>query len=73
VIGAVGGGPAHPITVSWRLDGDSGSQQFIGSVNVGGCQYIPNSAVEQHPETYLTPDALALQHKLRAQFDTCPK
>jgi hypothetical protein len=73
VIGTIGAGPAHAVTVSWQLDGDNGSPQFSGSVDVGACNYIPNSAAEQHPETYLTPDALALQRRLRKQFDTCPK
>jgi hypothetical protein len=73
VIGTIGAGPAHAAALSWRLDGDNGSPHFGGSVDVGACNYIPNSAVEQHPETYLTPDALALQQRLRKQFDACPK
>ena len=73
VIGTIGAGPAHALNLSWRLDGDKGSPQFGGSVDVGACNYLPNSAVEQHPENYLTPDALALQQRLRKQFDACPK
>jgi hypothetical protein len=42
-------------------------------VQIGACGYIPNSAAELHPETYLTPDARELQQRLRKQFDTCPK
>jgi hypothetical protein len=73
VIETTGAGPAHAVNVSWRLDGDHGSPHFGGSVDVGACNYIPNAEVEQHPATYLTPDALALQQRLRKQFDTCPK
>ena len=72
-INAVGAGTAHPVTVRWQSDGDNGSQQFSGSVNVGACHYISNSEGERHPEKYLTPDALALQSRMRTEFDTCPK
>jgi hypothetical protein len=74
VIGTTGAGPAHPLELSWRLEGERADQSpnFSGSVDVGACNYIPSMA-EQHPETYLTPDALALQQRLRKQFDTCPK
>jgi hypothetical protein len=49
------------------------SPNFSGSVDVGACNYISNSEGELHPEKYMTPDALALQQRLRKQFDTCPK
>jgi hypothetical protein len=75
VISTTGAGPTQALNLSWQLDGDRADQtpNFSGSVDVGACNYLPNSMVEQHPETYLTPDALALQHRLRKQFDTCPK
>ena len=73
VISTAGAGWAHDL--SWRLEGERAdtSPNFSGTVDVGACNYIPNSLTEQHPETYLTPDALALQQRLRKQFDTCPK
>jgi hypothetical protein len=75
VIGMTGAGPGHPLSLSWRSEDDRADKQpnFSGSVQVGACNYIPNSATELHPETYLTPDARALQQQLRKQFDTCPK
>jgi hypothetical protein len=75
VIGITGAGSAHALNLSWRLAGDRADQspRFGGSVDVGACNYIPNSEVERHPETYLTPDARDLQQRLRAQFDTCPR
>jgi copper chaperone CopZ len=75
VIGITGAGPAHALNLSWRWAGAHAdtSPNFSGTVDVGACNYIPNSLTEQHPETYLTPAALALQQRLRKQFDTCPK
>jgi hypothetical protein len=75
VIGITGAGPAHALNLSWRWQGDRTGmpQSFSGSVQVGACNYIPNSDLELHPEKYLTADARALQQRLRKQFDTCPK
>jgi hypothetical protein len=75
VIRSTGAGPAHPLDLSWRFEGDSAGKfpNFSGSVHVGACGYVPNSASELHPETYLTPDARAVQQQLRKQFDSCPK
>ncbi|WIM85829.1 hypothetical protein PT015_12805 [Candidatus Mycobacterium wuenschmannii] len=73
VIGITGAGPAHPLNINWRLDGATQTPQFSGSVDVGACRYVRNSEGELHPEKYLTPDALALQQRMRKQFDTCPK
>ena len=75
VITITGAGSAHALDLSWRLEGERPdmSLHFGGSVDVGACNYIPNSEVELHPGTYLTPDALALQQRLRKEFDTCPK
>jgi hypothetical protein len=75
IIETTGAGPAHALNLSWRWEGDSAGKipNFSGSVQVGACGYIPNSAAELHPETYLTPDARELQQRLRKQFDTCPK
>jgi hypothetical protein len=74
VISTTGAGSAHALNLSWRLEGERAdtSPNFSGSVDVGACNYIPGIA-EQHQEKYLTPDALALQQRLRKQFDTRPK
>lgn len=75
VIGITGAGPAHALNLDWQWEGErpGTSPNFSGSVDVGACNYIPNTEAEQHPERYLTPDAVALQQRLRKQFDTCPK
>lgn len=75
VIGITGAGPAHALNLGWQLEGERAdtSPNFSGSVDVGACNYISNSEGELHPEKYMTPDALALQQRLRKQFDTCPK
>lgn len=74
IIGITGAGPAHALNLNWRWEGEHAetSPNFSGAVDVGACTYIPSMA-EQHPEKYLTADALALQQRLRKQFDTCPK
>jgi hypothetical protein len=74
IIGITGAGPAHALNLNWRWEGERAdtSPNFSGSVDVGACNYIPSMA-EQHPEKYLTADALALQQRLRKQFDACPK
>lgn len=75
VIEIAGAGPGHALDLSWRLAGAHADtlQAFSGNVQVGACGYVPNSDIELHPEKYLTPDARALQQRLRKQFDTCPK
>lgn len=73
VIHTVGAGPGHPLSLSWLLDGQAaGEQQFTGSVDVAGCDY-PGTVGEQQPEKYLTPAAVALQQRLRTEFDNCPR
>jgi hypothetical protein len=75
VIGITGAGPAHALNLTWRWEGDRADKppNFSGSVQVGACNYIPNTEAELHPEKYLTADARAVQQRLRTQFDTCPK
>jgi hypothetical protein len=74
VIATTGAGPTHALGLGWRLEGQSAfaALQFKGMVDAGGCTYA-GSEGELHPELYLTPDALALQQRLRYQFDKCPK
>jgi len=74
VITTTGAGPAHALGLGWRLEGQSAftALQFKGMVDAGGCAYATSEG-EFHPELYLTTDALALQQRLRNQFDKCPK
>jgi hypothetical protein len=75
VITAVGAGRARPLMLVWALDDPPSTTrdapQFSGQVDIGGCHYSAQSEGERHPEKYLTPEALALQRQLRAQYDSC--
>ena len=55
----------------WHADRSGDGQNFSGSVDVGGCSY-PQNLGEKSPERYYTPEALAVQKRIREQFDTCP-
>lgn len=66
--------PPHPLYVSWHLNDQSANSaalKFAGSVDAAGCHYRTDTAGEQDPQAYYTPEALAIQKRLRAQFDTC--
>jgi hypothetical protein len=65
---------AHPLDLGWRMESQSAFEtlQFKGTVDADGCAYAHTQG-EMHPEFYLTPDALEVQQRLRAQFDKCPK
>lgn len=68
-----GAGSGHEVLLSWFVDDQAtGQPRFTGSVDVAGCNY-PNTPVEHDPDKYLTPDALALQRRLREEFDHCPR
>ena len=63
---------SRPLLLSWdssALTNDGLDES--GSVSVGGCDYSTTSRSEQHPENYLTADAVALQKRIRERFDTC--
>ncbi|OBG21548.1 hypothetical protein A5768_25935 [Mycolicibacterium fortuitum] len=72
IISIVGAGPGHPLWLTWHLAPRDITQQYDGSVHVGGCDY-PDSRLEQQPENYLSAEEIELQDRLRAQFDTCPR
>lgn len=74
LIAAIGPTTEHPLMIDFASYTDSRQDQlrFGGTVDVGACGYVTNGG-EQHPEKYYTPESIALQNKLRAEFDTCPK
>lgn len=74
VIDTTGAGSAHALELGWQLEGQSAFEalQFSGMVDAGGCSYAKGDG-ELHPELHLKPEALALQQRLRNQFDSCPK
>ncbi|WP_433710106.1 hypothetical protein ACQP2U_27500 [Nocardia sp. CA-084685] len=70
VIAATRPTPGHPIDLRWNWGGYSPDKQFTGSVDVAGCS-DQATAADAHPEHYLTTDAIALQRRLRTEFETC--
>lgn len=53
---------------------DPGELRFAGVVDVGGCGYRHDrGAREQEPGRFYTPEAIELQRKLRAKYDTCAR
>lgn len=63
--------PGHPMMLQWTWDAtDNAEREFAGSVHVSGCRY-PRTTGEKDPRSYFTPDAIELQRRLRAEFDTC--
>lgn len=78
VIAEVGADENHPLTLSWALPGaqpgPAGATSFKGQVQVGGCSAtFSNMEIERHPEKYLTPEAVALQKRLRDTHEVCPR
>lgn len=64
---------AAPEFLRWNEQGQGyvrDAEKFSGSVDVGGCEY-GRTAGEQRPEDYYTAEAIALQQRLRDEFDTC--
>lgn len=67
VIRAVDAGPQQPVRLLWSLRGDPGAHnepRWSGSALVGQC---PSSEKTEA----LTPDAFAIQERIRAEFQTC--
>ncbi|MFI6953272.1 hypothetical protein ACIBJI_07325 [Nocardia sp. NPDC050408] len=62
--------PDHPMDLRWNWGSYSPDKQFTGSVQVAGCS-DQTTAADAHPEHYLTPEAIALQRRLRTEFETC--
>ncbi|MGV0811026.1 hypothetical protein ABQF34_03645 [Mycolicibacterium boenickei] len=72
IIDIVGAGPNQPLWLTWHMAPRNLTQQYDGSVDVGGCDY-PDSRLEQLPEKYLSASEIRLQDDLRRRFDTCPR
>lgn len=78
VIAAVGADERHPLNLSWTFlgapPGKPDEKSFKGQVQVGGCSAtFSKMEIELHPEKYLTPEAVALQKRLRETYEVCPK
>lgn len=72
-IHAVEAGPAHPVSLTWGWDGDRSrynEPRWAGSAMIGKCEYANGDRTKSEP---LVPDALALQQRIRDEFDTCLK
>ncbi|WP_139334986.1 hypothetical protein [Mycobacterium sp. GA-1841] len=72
-IHALEAGPAHPVSLTWVWDGDPsrrGEPRWAGSAMIGKCDYVNGDRTKTEP---LVPDALALQQRIRDEFDTCLK
>ncbi|MET8871333.1 hypothetical protein [Nocardia sp. NPDC004604] len=60
----------HPMDLRWNWGSYTPDKLFTGSVKIAGCTER-DSAADAHPERYLTPDAIALQGRLRSEFEIC--
>lgn len=72
-IHAVEAGPAHPVNLTWAWADDParfGEPRWAGSSMIGKCDYVNGDRTKTEP---LVPDALALQQRIRDEFDTCLK
>lgn len=72
-IHAIGAGPAHPVDLTWHRAGDQSrynEPRWAGSAMIGKCDYVNGDRTKSEP---LVPDALALQQRIRDEFDTCLK
>lgn len=58
------------LDLQWHGDRPGDGKHFSGSVDVGGCSY-PKTGGESDPQRYYTPDAVTVQTRIRAEFDTC--
>jgi len=72
-IHAVEAGPAHPVGLTWVWADDPArynEPRWAGSAMIGKCDYPSGDRTKTEP---LVPDALALQQRIRDEFDTCLK
>lgn len=64
------------LLLEWELEdpnrGTPNAKKFVGSVDIGGCEYRRDTLGEQQPELTFPPEALEVQEKLRDLYDTCP-
>lgn len=71
VIDSIGPDPQHPLYLRWGGYSPDPTRGFQGSVDVAACDYGARTLGDDEPERYYTAAAIALQKKLRAQYDTC--
>ncbi|MCV7365442.1 hypothetical protein [Mycolicibacterium neworleansense] len=72
-IHAIEAGPAHPVDLLWRWAGDPArynEPRWAGGAMIGKCDYPSGDRTKSEP---LVPDAMALQQRIRDEFDTCLK
>lgn len=72
-IHALEAGPEHPVSLTWRWNGDRArfdEPRWAGSAMIGKCEYANGDRTKSEP---LVPEALALQQRIRDEFDTCLK
>lgn len=70
IIGILGAGTDHPVWLTWRWDGDTAKGEepdWSGEVRVGSCDYQGRRFSGNH-----TPEAAALEQRIRDEFDDCP-
>ncbi len=70
IVSITGAGTGRPLWLTWHMTPRDVTQQYDGSVHVGGCDY-PDSHLEQRPEKYLSAEEIELQDQMREQYDTC--
>ncbi|WP_166902391.1 hypothetical protein [Mycobacterium sp. DL440] len=72
-IHAIEAGPDHPASLTWVWAGDQShynEPRWAGSAQIGKCDYVNGDRTKSEP---LVPEALALQQRIRDEFDTCLK
>lgn len=72
-IHALEAGPAHPVDLTWAWHGIQyryDEPRWAGSAMIGKCEYVNGDRTVSEP---LVPEALALQQRIRDEFDTCLK
>ena len=72
-IHALKAGPEHPVSLTWAWDGDRArydEPRWAGRAMIGKCEYVNGDRTVSEP---LVPEALALQQRIRDEFDTCLK
>lgn len=72
-IHALEAGPDHPVSLTWAWHGVKyryDEPRWAGSAMIGKCEYVNGNRTASEP---LVPDALALQQRIRDEFDTCLK
>ncbi|OBB79676.1 hypothetical protein [Mycolicibacterium peregrinum] len=72
-IHALEAGPEHPVSLTWAWPGIKyryDEPRWAGTAMIGKCEYVNGDRTVSEP---LLPEALALQQRIRDEFDTCLK